>query len=80
MSSTNSWDNGPIESGNYWSDHGCVGNSSAEPYSIDYDGVDHYPVQDPNGWLKGIPDGNAITSTITASFTCYVTLNGYKNF
>ena len=51
--STNSWDNGPIDGGNYWSDHGCIGNPSAEPYSIDSDGVDHYPFQDQNGWLKG---------------------------
>jgi len=50
---TNSWDKGPVEGGNYWSDHDCVGNPSAEPYSIDSDGVDHYPFQDQNGWLKG---------------------------
>jgi parallel beta-helix repeat protein len=25
---TNSWDNGPVEGGNYWSDHGCIGNPS----------------------------------------------------
>ena len=50
---TNSWDKGPVDGGNYWSDHGCIGNPSAEPYSIDSDGVDNYPFQDQNGWLKG---------------------------
>ena len=50
---TNSWDNGPVEGGNYWSDHSCIGNPSAEPYSIDSEGIDHYPFQDQNGWLKG---------------------------
>ena len=52
-SGTNSWDNGPIEGGNYWSDHGCVGNPSAKPYHIDKDGVDLYPFQESGGWLKG---------------------------
>jgi len=46
---TNSWDNGPTAGGNYWSDHGGIRNSSAEPYYKDSDGVDHYPVHDPNG-------------------------------
>ena len=51
---TNSWDKGPVEGGNYWSDHGCIGNPSdrSQPYTIDTDGVDQYPFQDPNGWLK----------------------------
>ena len=51
-SGTNSWDNGPSEGGNYWSDHSCIGNPSDEPYYIDSDSVDHYPFQDPNGWLQ----------------------------
>jgi parallel beta-helix repeat protein len=52
---TNSWDNGPIEGGNYWSNHLCHGNPSngSEPYIIDEDSVDHYPFEDPNGWLLG---------------------------
>jgi parallel beta-helix repeat protein len=67
---TNSWDNGPTEGGNYWSDHGCVGNPSAgsQPYYINTDGVDHYPFQDPNGWLNGVPDGNTFTNTIGMEF------------
>ena len=52
-SGTNSWDNGPTGGGNYWSDHGCIGNPSAKPYYIDNDGVDHYPFQESGGWLKG---------------------------
>ena len=49
----NSWDNGPIEGGNYWSDHNCTGNPSngSQPYIIDEDSIDHYPFEDPNGWL-----------------------------
>ncbi|MEA2075841.1 MAG: NosD domain-containing protein, partial [Euryarchaeota archaeon] len=52
---TNSWDNGPIEGGNYWSDHNCTGNPSngSQPYIIDEDSIDHYPFEDPNGWLLG---------------------------
>ena len=54
-SSNNSWDNGPIEGGNYWSDHNCTGNpsSGSQPYIIDEDSIDHYPFEDPNGWLLG---------------------------
>ena len=50
---TNSWDNGPIEGGNYWSDRNCTGNPSngSQPYIIDDDSIDHYPFQDQNGWL-----------------------------
>ena len=49
---TNSWDNGPTEGGNYWSDHSCIGNPSdgSLSYSIDTDSVDRYPFQDPNRW------------------------------
>ena len=52
---TNSWDNGSIEGGNYWSDHNCTGNPSngSQPYIIDEDSIDHYPFEDPNGWLLG---------------------------
>ena len=51
--STNSWDNGPIEGGNHWSNHNCTGNPSngSEPYIIDGDSIDHYPFEDPNGWI-----------------------------
>jgi hypothetical protein len=35
---------------------------------IDSDSVDHYSVQDPNGWLKEISDGNVITNTIGMEF------------
>jgi len=46
-----SWDNGPIEGGNYWSDHACTGNPSdgSQPYIL-IGGIDNYPFQDPNGW------------------------------
>ena len=49
---TNSWDNGPTAGGNYWSDHGCIGNPSDEHYSIGSNSVDHYPFQDEYGWLN----------------------------
>ena len=51
----NLWDNGTIDGGNYWSDHICEGNPSngSQPYYIQGgDNVDHYPFQNPNGWLK----------------------------
>ena len=56
----NSWDNGPIEGGNYWSDHECEGNPSngSQPYYIEPNGVDHYPFQDENGWLPNGPYNN----------------------
>ncbi len=52
---TNSWDGGPVEGGNYWSDHVCEGNPSngSQPYNISGgSNVDLYPFQDPNGWNK----------------------------
>ena len=51
----NSWDNGPIEGGNYWSDHNCTGNPSngSQPYYIPSgSNVDRYPFEDPGGWDK----------------------------
>ena len=49
----NTWDNGYPSGGNYWSDHVCTGNPSdgSQPYLIDENNTDHYPFQDPNGWL-----------------------------
>jgi parallel beta-helix repeat protein len=54
---SNFWDNGYPSGGNYWGDHTCYGNpsSGSQPYYIDTYGVDHYPFQDPNGWLKPKP-------------------------
>ena len=52
---SNSWDNGPVEGGNYWSDHQCTGNPSdgGPPYYIP--GVsgsqDRYPFEDKWGWV-----------------------------
>jgi parallel beta-helix repeat protein len=53
----NSWDNGPIIGGNYWSDHKCVGNPSdgSQPYYIGRAGVDSYPFEDPIGELPPLP-------------------------
>jgi parallel beta-helix repeat protein len=68
---TNSWDKGPVEGGNYWSDHSCIGNPSDKSYSIYTDGVDHYPFQDQNGWLKGnqppVTSGNAGAISVSSS-------------
>jgi len=52
-SGINTWDNGYPSGGNYWSDHVCTGNPSdgSQPYIIDTNNIDHYPFQDPNGWL-----------------------------
>jgi len=49
----NVWDDGYPSGGNFWSDHVCVGNPSdgSQPYIVDADNIDHYPFQDPNGWL-----------------------------
>jgi len=51
--SANIWDDGYPSGGNYWSDHVCVGNPSdgSQPYIIDENNIDHYPFQDPNGWI-----------------------------
>ena len=52
----NAWDNGPIDGGNYWSDHECTGNPSngSQPYYIlgDAGAQDRYPFEDPWGWIK----------------------------
>lgn len=49
----NKWDNGSTEGGNYWSGHNCTGNPSngSQPYYIEGGGIDHYPFEDPNGWI-----------------------------
>jgi len=50
----NLWDNGPINGGNYWSDHECTGNPSdgGQPYNItgDAGAQDRYPFEDIWGW------------------------------
>ena len=53
----NSWDNGPIDGGNYWSDHTCDGNPSngSQPYHIDKYGADHYPFEDPIAEAPSLP-------------------------
>ncbi len=52
----NSWDNGPIEGGNYWSDHECTGNPSngSQAYYIpgDAGAQDRYPYEELWGWKK----------------------------
>ena len=55
---TNIWDDGYPSGGNYWSDHVCTGNPSdgSQPYIIDANNIDHYPFQDPNGWLLPPPE------------------------
>lgn len=51
---TNFWDNGYPSGGNHWSDHECTGNPSngSQPYDISDGAQDHYPFEDPRGWLK----------------------------
>jgi hypothetical protein len=53
----NSWDNSPVDGGNYWSDHTCDGNPSngSQPYYIDNYGVDQYPFEDPIGEIPPLP-------------------------
>jgi len=55
--SENVWDDGYPSGGNYWSDHVCAGNPSdgSQPYIINALNIDHYPFQDPNGWLLPPP-------------------------
>ncbi|MFH1100944.1 MAG: NosD domain-containing protein [Methanobacteriota archaeon] len=50
----NFWDDGYPSGGNYWDDHVCTGNPSdgSQPYTIDNENIDHYPYQDPNGWIS----------------------------
>ena len=54
MNAINTWDDGYPSGGNYWSDHVCAGNPSdgSQPYIIDANNIDHYPFQDPNGWIN----------------------------
>jgi parallel beta-helix repeat protein len=53
---TNSWDNGLVDGGNYWSDHTCTGNPSngSQPYIISGNGSaqDRFPFMNESGWLK----------------------------
>jgi len=68
--SVNVWDDDYPSGGNYWSDHVCTGNPSdgSQPYII-LDDVDHYPFQDPNGWLipKHGPEAEFTATPDTAS-------------
>jgi parallel beta-helix repeat protein len=68
---TNSWDKCPTDGGNYWSDHSCIGNPSDKSYSLYTDGVDHYPFQESNGWLKrnqpSVTSGNAGAISVSSS-------------
>jgi len=68
----NFWDDGYPSGGNYWSDHVCTGNPSngTQPYVIDADNIDHYPFQDPNGWLHEL----TVTSSPITGVT--FTING----
>ena len=51
----NAWDNGPNIGGNYWASD-CKGNPSngSQPYNINGSAgaKDHYPFENPNGWIK----------------------------
>ena len=51
---SDSWHNGPIEGGNYWSDHVCTGNPSNgnRPYNVSHVSQDLYPFEDPWGWIR----------------------------
>ena len=51
--SINVWDDGYPSGGNYWSGHVCTGNPSdgSQPYILDENNTDHYPFQDPDGWV-----------------------------
>jgi len=65
----NVWDDGYPSGGNYWSDHVCVGNPSdgSQPYVIDENDIDHYPFQNPTGWLlelEGDVNGDRIVDII----------------
>jgi parallel beta-helix repeat protein len=52
---TNSWDNGSVDGGNYWSDYICTGNPSngCQPYNISGDAgaQDRFPFMNVSGWL-----------------------------
>ena len=63
------WDDDYPSGGNYWSDHVCTGNPSdgSQPYVIDTNNIDHYPFQDPNGWL--LPPVIAILSPENKTYT-----------
>ena len=51
--STNSWDNGAIEGGNYYDNYPVEGNPSdgSQPYNIGLYSIDHYPFESADGWL-----------------------------
>lgn len=72
---TNSWDNGPVDGGNYWSDHTSIGNPSngSYPYFIggDANAIDHYPFQDP---IDDYGDYGPIITILTDKYE-YTTCN-----
>jgi parallel beta-helix repeat protein len=70
----NRWDNGYPTGGNYWSDHTCNGNPSCgnHPYYIWENGLDHYPFQEPDGWLIPYEEHDLVVTNITAPGSVYV--------
>jgi len=49
-SSINTWDNGPTDGGNYWSDWE-TNPGYPDTYIVNANNIDHYPFEDPNGWM-----------------------------
>ncbi|MFQ6062778.1 MAG: nitrous oxide reductase family maturation protein NosD [Methanosarcinales archaeon] len=77
-SGNNSWDNGEVDGGNYWSNWKVKGNPSngSQPYYISLNGIDHYPFQDPNGWnpkIKIYTDEESYTTGDTMNLGLKVT-------
>lgn len=77
-SGNNSWDNGEVDGGNYWSNWKVKGNPSngSQPYYISLNDIDHYPFQDPNGWnpkIKIYTDEESYTTGDTMNLGLKVT-------
>ena len=69
--SANTWDDSYPSGGNYWSNHACTGNPSTglQPYIIDDNNVDHYPFEDPGGWLLPAKNADLSVSSPDISFS-----------
>jgi len=69
--SVNVWDDGYPSGGNYWSDHVCTGNpsSGSQPCIIDDNNIDHYPFEDPSGWLPPAKTADLSVSSPDISFS-----------